>query len=168
MQASWCCIYTFSLQNTCYLNGSLYKVRWHPEKATFTKNTFPLPRFWLRMESSRRIIKGMKETTSKNSIDAVFREISCVQCDQAHKPRACPAYGQQCSICHKYNRFTRVCCSQSEEKNPYRGWQKWSHRIRTNLVHGYITGTWSDSLLGFPLLMFTIVKWHLNLKWELR
>ena len=67
-----------------------------------------------RTESSRQQIKEMKEGSSEKFVDAVIREVSCGQCGRMHKPRECPAYGQRCSICHKYNHFARVCRSRNQ------------------------------------------------------
>ena len=35
--------------------------------------------------------------------------IQCKQCGRQHRPRECPAYGQECSYCHKLNHFARMC-----------------------------------------------------------
>ena len=37
--------------------------------------------------------------------------IPCRQCGRRHHPKECPAYGQQCTECHKLNYFARVCRS---------------------------------------------------------
>ena len=34
--------------------------------------------------------------------------IPCRQCGRKHHPKECPAYGQQCTKCHKLNHFARV------------------------------------------------------------
>ena len=66
-----------------------------------------------RMESSQRHIREMIDSGSNNkSTDTV--QVSCGQCGRKHKPRECPAYGQRCSICNKYNHFARVCRSRNQ------------------------------------------------------
>lgn len=37
----------------------------------------------------------------------------CLYCGRLHPPRACPAYGKQCTNCKKFNHFAKVCKSQS-------------------------------------------------------
>ena len=37
--------------------------------------------------------------------------IPCRQCGRKHSPKECPAYGQQCTKCHKLNHFSKVCRS---------------------------------------------------------
>ena len=37
--------------------------------------------------------------------------IPCRQCGRRHRPKECPACGQQCTKCHKLNHFARVCRS---------------------------------------------------------
>ena len=38
----------------------------------------------------------------------------CEKCGNDHPPRKCPAYGQKCHKCQKYNHFARVCSSSKE------------------------------------------------------
>ena len=37
------------------------------------------------------------------------KEILCGQCGNKHRPKECPAFGQQCSICRKLHHFAKVC-----------------------------------------------------------
>ena len=37
---------------------------------------------------------------------------SCRQCGRTHRPKECPAYGQECAKCHKLHHFARVCRSR--------------------------------------------------------
>ena len=65
-----------------------------------------------RTESSKQRIKEMTGATSK-STDAIHennkqKEILCGQCGNKHRPKECPAFGQQCSICRKLHRFAKV------------------------------------------------------------
>jgi len=73
-----------------------------------------------RSESSKKHVKEM--TNSKLSMDCdevrytaqlqsggKGKAFNCGQCGRTHKPRQCPAYGQQCSVCHKFNHFAKVC-----------------------------------------------------------
>lgn len=40
----------------------------------------------------------------------------CKRCGTQHKPRECPAFGKQCSICQGKNHFARQCFSKRKEK----------------------------------------------------
>ena len=69
-----------------------------------------------RTESSKQHIREMTGATSK-PMDAVHennkqREFMCGQCGYQHRPKECPAFGQQCSICHRLNHFAKVCRSK--------------------------------------------------------
>ena len=35
--------------------------------------------------------------------------IMCRQCGKRHRPKECPAFGQRCAACYKFNHFARVC-----------------------------------------------------------
>ena len=39
----------------------------------------------------------------------------CSYCGRSHKPRDCPAYGKECTYCHKKNHFARVCRSRIQD-----------------------------------------------------
>ena len=54
----------------------------------------------------------MTDTRCNKFTDTV--QVSCGQCGHKHKPRECPAYGQRCTICDKYNHFARVCRSRNQ------------------------------------------------------
>ena len=60
-----------------------------------------------RTESSRQQVKEM--TSHVKAADAEFL---CRQCGYKHRPRECPAYGQQCTACHKLHHFAKVCHSK--------------------------------------------------------
>jgi len=74
-----------------------------------------------RSESSRQHVKEMSTSKQSANCDKVQHRLPppvvsgkgrvsvCGNCGRAHKPRECPAYGQQCSICHKFNHFAKVC-----------------------------------------------------------
>jgi len=49
-----------------------------------------------------------------HKVQAVY---PCGQCGGQHRSRECPAYGQQCGICHKYNHFAKVCRSKLKHKS---------------------------------------------------
>ena len=40
------------------------------------------------------------------------KTVTCGQCGRTHRPRECPAYGQECTRCHKLHHFARVCRSK--------------------------------------------------------
>ena len=48
-------------------------------------------------------------TTTQVTNSGRGRAFSCGKCGRTHKPKECPAYGQQYSICHKFNHFAKVC-----------------------------------------------------------
>ena len=59
------------------------------------------------------------KSSSRPNVDAVKEcrgpmPIYCGQCGQIHKPKECPAYGLECSICRKLHQshFVKVCCSK--------------------------------------------------------
>ena len=80
-----------------------------------------------RAESSGQQIKDMSTTTHteinimQRSHGQTNQTTYCGNCGRQHKPRQCPAYGQECSFCHKANHFSRVCRSRlinvSQQKN---------------------------------------------------
>ena len=52
--------------------------------------------------------------TNTKSVDAMHennkqKEILCGQCGYKHRPKECPAFGQQCSLCHKLHHFAKLC-----------------------------------------------------------
>ena len=66
-----------------------------------------------RTESSKQHIKEMTGATTK-SMDAIHenskqKEILCRQCGNKHRPKECPTFGQQCSICQRLHHSARVC-----------------------------------------------------------
>ena len=44
------------------------------------------------------------------------RVTQCGQCGRQHRARECPAYGQQCSYCHKLNHYARMCRSRQKTR----------------------------------------------------
>ena len=64
-----------------------------------------------RTESFKQQVKEMMTTTMK-TVEAIFeskpKEFMCGRCGHSHKPKECPAYGQQYSACHKLHHFIRV------------------------------------------------------------
>ena len=72
-----------------------------------------------RAESSKRQIKEMSTHSDVNAMQRGSNNrppsanvINCRNCGRSHKPRQCPAYGQECILCHKLNHFSRVCRSK--------------------------------------------------------
>ena len=69
-----------------------------------------------RAESSKKQMRDMSANSEINSMQRSRRQPSqttyCGNCGRQHKPRQCPAYGQECSLCHKPNHFARVCRSR--------------------------------------------------------
>ena len=71
-----------------------------------------------RTASSKQQIKEMSTHSEVNLVQRsrsrgqVSQAAYCGNCGRQHKPRQCPAYGQECSFCHKANHFARVCCSR--------------------------------------------------------
>lgn len=77
-----------------------------------------------RSESSKQHVKEMSTAKQSANCDEVQHRLPppgvsgrgrvsvCGHCGRPHKPRECPAYGQQCSICHKFNHFAKVCRSK--------------------------------------------------------
>ena len=41
----------------------------------------------------------------------------CGFCGKSHPPKQCPAYGKQCSYCHKFGHFVTVCRKKNGKKN---------------------------------------------------
>ena len=77
-----------------------------------------------RNKSSKKHVKEMSTSKRSANCDELQhrvppsrasgrgRAFSCGQCGRTHKPKECPAYGQRCSICHKFNHFAKVCRSK--------------------------------------------------------
>ena len=71
-----------------------------------------------RTESSKQHIREITGATTK-SMDAIHEnskqnEIVCGQCGSKHRPKQCPAFGQQCSIYHKLHHFAKVCYNKCQ------------------------------------------------------
>jgi len=71
-----------------------------------------------RVESSGKQMREMS-TTAHTEINVMHRSrgqtnqnVCYGNCGHHHKPRQCPAYGQECSFCHKANHFSKVCRSR--------------------------------------------------------
>ena len=52
---------------------------------------------------------------SSNSSKEGVKRVTCSRCGRTHKPRQCPAFGQQCKKCHGRNHFARVCRTPSTQ-----------------------------------------------------
>ena len=65
-----------------------------------------------RAKSSGQQVKEMTASHVK-ATDAISenkpKEFLCGRCGHKHNPRECPAYGQQCSACHKLHHFAKMC-----------------------------------------------------------
>ena len=113
-----------------------------------------------RTESSQRHIREMIDNGSnKKSTDTV--QVSCGQCGRKHKPRECPAYGQRCSICNKYNHFACVCRSknQTPPSRPKTTPQTKSKKKLHAVVESQKSTDTEDSD-GEPLLVTDALKVH--------
>ncbi|XP_053575486.1 zona pellucida sperm-binding protein 3-like [Bombina bombina] len=54
----------------------------------------------------------LSERIHKNKVDiqdAKHKDMSCGKCGKIHEFHKCPAYGQKCRICKKYNHFASQC-----------------------------------------------------------
>ena len=58
------------------------------------------------MSSSSNVMLTCDDIQQKKDPPRVF---PCGQCGRRHKPKSCPAYGQQCSACHKLHHFAKMC-----------------------------------------------------------
>ena len=74
-----------------------------------------------RTESSKKQIKEMGRP-SVNTVQESeqlwkqhTRSIQCTQCGRRHKPRNCPAFGQQCLFCKKLHHFSNMCWSKQAQ-----------------------------------------------------
>ena len=83
--------------------------------------------------------------------------LPCGRCGKHHKPRHCPAYGQQCSACHKLHHFATVC--RSKQSVPKALPQEPKKRIHT--VAGHSSPARSDaSSDNESTLLFDPLKVH--------
>ena len=71
-----------------------------------------------RSESSKLQVKMSKSSVSVTCDEIkpqrnkfASKIVTCGQCKRTHRPRECPAYGQECTRCHKLHHFARVCRS---------------------------------------------------------
>lgn len=63
-------------------------------------------------------------TTSERStaMDVIqTQKFKCQKCGLLHEPRKCPAYGTQCSRCHKQNHWAKMCQSKPDNPKPMSG-----------------------------------------------
>jgi hypothetical protein len=51
----------------------------------------------------------------------------CDKCGLSHQPKACPAYGQKCHNCSKYNHYSKMCRSKRQSKGNNEG----AHQVTT-------------------------------------
>ena len=73
-----------------------------------------------RSESSKLQVKEMSKSSVSVTCDEIKPQrnkfaskiVTCGQCGRTHRPRECPAYGQECTRCHKLHHFARVCRSK--------------------------------------------------------
>ena len=79
-----------------------------------------------RTESSKRQVKEMATRSSVNILQQSSERqlvnnsqvFNCGQCGCQHKPKKCPAYGQECTFCNKMNHFARMCRNKrARERN---------------------------------------------------
>ena len=112
-----------------------------------------------RTESSQRHIREMTDTRCNKSTDTV--QVFCGQCGRKHKPRECPAYGQRCTICNKYNHFARVCRSRNQAPMP--GPKITSQTKSKKKLHGIVENqksTDTEDSDSEPLLVTDALKVH--------
>ena len=70
-------------------------------------------------ESSIHLVRKKRGQYKKT--EEMKTQGTCKYCGKRHKPRECPAYGQECKKCHKKNHFAKVCKStalKKEDHNP--------------------------------------------------
>ena len=111
-----------------------------------------------RVESSGKQMREMS-TSTHTEINVMQRNrgqtnqnVYCGNCGRHHKPRQCPAYGQECSFCHKANHFSKVCRSRltnvPQQKN-----QQLSQRISSTAGHKV------QEIDNFPLKIHRTSSW---------
>ena len=101
-----------------------------------------------RSESSKIQVKAMaSRSTQAFNCDEIQQKkyphprlSPCGRCGKHHKPRHCPAYGQQCSACHKLHHFAIMCRNKPSALNPLP--QEPKKRIHT--VEGHSSPPHSD------------------------
>ena len=69
-----------------------------------------------RSEASKSQVKAMSSSTNLvYKCDDIQRKINpprvfiCGRCGRRHKPKSCPADGQQCLVCQKFHHFAKMC-----------------------------------------------------------
>ena len=72
-----------------------------------------------RTDSLKQHIKELTGATAKPmyAVHENNRQFMCGQCGYKHRPKECPAFGQQCSICHRLNHFAKVCRQHLQTNN---------------------------------------------------
>ena len=66
--------------------------------------------------SDTSVATGVSQSSdSRNSRAEGVQRLPCSRCGWTHKPRQCPAFGQQCKKCHGSNHFARVCRTPSTQ-----------------------------------------------------
>ena len=104
-----------------------------------------------RSESSKFQVKEMSTSTIKcDEIRSLMphhiksKITLCGQCGRTHRPKECPAYGQECTKCHKLHHFARVCRSRRNPANS----QPTSHPpMKSQVAHSKNVFTLEDSEL---------------------
>ena len=65
------------------------------------------------VETNRTFQRSRFQATGKKpTSSAPAPQRNCRYCGRQHEPRKCPAYGKECSFCHKLNHFSSVCQSR--------------------------------------------------------
>ena len=67
----------------------------------------PFPRF----NTGRYHNKPESKTNGSSQNQRGQPNKQCRNCGNKHEPLRCPAFGKQCTKCHKYNHYTSVCLS---------------------------------------------------------
>ena len=61
------------------------------------------------------IQKGRHTQRGHDRQQSTSNVINCKNCGTQHRPRECPAYGQECLYCHKKNHWAKVCLSKRHQ-----------------------------------------------------
>lgn len=77
------------------------------ENRNFNNNNFYNPSQRTQMGGKQFLVNRGNKTISNHNI------FICRYCNQKHAPRSCPAFGQKCSNCFKYNHFAVMCNSRN-------------------------------------------------------
>ena len=61
------------------------------------------------------ITHSEENAVQQHNRPSVATTMYCGNCVRQHKPKQCPAYGQECNLCHKLNNFVRVCRNRQSD-----------------------------------------------------